>query len=137
MDKAMSKLKLGLKKDPTDLLDKLAAIKCRYNFDMHESKKKAQVNRQCAQYSSAISTTQMIWREKGKELLCKQFVQGNMCNQWCIKGNKVDEKDSLSNEEDKVAITAQTQKGKGGDKKSQFNPGNDKSCNHYKKKGHF
>jgi hypothetical protein len=35
--KALAKLKLGAKKDPNNLLDKWAAIKCRYNIDLDKS----------------------------------------------------------------------------------------------------
>jgi hypothetical protein len=45
-------------------------IECRYNIDVSESKKKVQVFRVCGtHYASVISTTQMIWREKGRELV--------------------------------------------------------------------
>jgi hypothetical protein len=43
MEKALSKLTLGKKKDPNDLLDKMSAIECRYKIDLTESKKKVQV----------------------------------------------------------------------------------------------
>jgi hypothetical protein len=43
MEKALSKLTLGKKKDPNVLLDKMSAIECRYKIDLTESKKKAQV----------------------------------------------------------------------------------------------
>jgi hypothetical protein len=43
MEKALSKLTLGKKKDPNDLLDEMSAIECRYKIDMTESKKKVQV----------------------------------------------------------------------------------------------
>ncbi len=40
MEKAMSKLKLGSKKDLNDLLDELAAIKCRNKLDIDDYKKR-------------------------------------------------------------------------------------------------
>jgi hypothetical protein len=43
MEKALSKLTLGKKKDPNDLLDEMFAIECRYKIDLTKSKKKAQV----------------------------------------------------------------------------------------------
>ena len=43
MEKALSKLTLGKKKDPNNLLDEMSAIECRYKMDLTESKKKAQV----------------------------------------------------------------------------------------------
>jgi hypothetical protein len=43
MEKALSKLTLGKKKDPNNLLDKMSAIECRYKIDLTESKKKAQM----------------------------------------------------------------------------------------------
>ncbi len=43
MEKALSKLTLGKKKDPNNLLDEMSAIECRYKIDLTESKKKAQV----------------------------------------------------------------------------------------------
>jgi hypothetical protein len=74
MEKALSKLTLTRKKDPNEFLDKLSAIKCRYNVDMSESKKTVQefgVGR--THYAIVISTTQMIWRENGKELTYPQL----------------------------------------------------------------
>ncbi len=43
MEKALSKLTLGKKKNPNNLLDEMSAIECRYKIDLTESKKKAQV----------------------------------------------------------------------------------------------
>jgi hypothetical protein len=43
IEKALSKLTLGKKKDPNNLLDEMSAIECRYMIDLTESKKKAQV----------------------------------------------------------------------------------------------
>ncbi len=65
MEKALSTLTLIRKKDPNNLMDKISAIKCRYNIDLSKSKKKAQVLRVSrTHYASVISITQMIWREK-------------------------------------------------------------------------
>ncbi len=65
MEKALSKLSLGKKKDPNDINDELSTIECRYKIDLAESKKKAQIFRiGRAQYASIISTTQMIYRSK-------------------------------------------------------------------------
>jgi hypothetical protein len=98
---------------------------------MSESKKKAQVFRVGGtHYASVVSTTQMIWREKGRELTCDKLLK-EMHIQWQIAGNKnQEEKDS--NNENKVVATA-TQKG--GRKKAYSNPNKDKTCNHCKKKG--
>jgi hypothetical protein len=58
MKKALLKLTLTRKKDPNDLLDKVSAIKCRYNIDMSKSKKKKQVFRVGrTHYASVIFTT--------------------------------------------------------------------------------
>jgi hypothetical protein len=58
MEKALSKLSLGKKKDPNDINNELSAIKCRYKIDLTKSKKKAQIFRiGGAQYASIISTT--------------------------------------------------------------------------------
>ncbi len=43
MEKALSKLTLGKKKDPNNLLDEMSAIECRYKIDLTELKKKVQV----------------------------------------------------------------------------------------------
>jgi spore germination protein GerM len=64
MERALAKLKLGPKKDPNELLDEFASIKCQYLLELSKSKKKVQVLRLSeAQYSSIISTTSMIHRE--------------------------------------------------------------------------
>jgi hypothetical protein len=74
MEKALSKLSLGKKKDPNDIINELSAIKCRYKIDLTKSKKKAQIFRiGGAQYASIISTTQMIYRLKGVELTCEKL----------------------------------------------------------------
>jgi hypothetical protein len=43
MEKALSKLTLGKKKDPNNLLDEMSAIECRYRIDLTELTKKVQV----------------------------------------------------------------------------------------------
>jgi hypothetical protein len=69
-------------------MDKLSAIKCRYYIDLSESKKKTQVLRVGeTHYASVMSTTQLIWREKEKELLFKKLLK-EMHIQWQISGNK-------------------------------------------------
>jgi hypothetical protein len=69
MELALAKMKLGPKKDPNSLNDAMASIECRYSIEMTNSKKKAQVLRLGGvTYSSVITTTQMIWWEKGKVL---------------------------------------------------------------------
>jgi hypothetical protein len=45
MERALAKLKLGPKKDPNELLDEFASIKCQYSLELSKSKKKAQVLR--------------------------------------------------------------------------------------------
>ncbi len=76
MEKALLKPTLTRKKDSNNLLDEHSAIICRYNIDMSESKKKAQVFRVSGiNYASVISTIQMIWREKGKELTCDKLLK--------------------------------------------------------------
>jgi hypothetical protein len=76
MEKALAKLTLTKKKDPNNLLDKLSAMECRNNIDMSKSKKKAQGFRVSKiHYASVISTTQMIWREKGWGLKCDTLLE--------------------------------------------------------------
>ena len=43
MEQALAKMKLGPKKDPSELLNKLASIECKYSLELSDSKKKAQV----------------------------------------------------------------------------------------------
>ncbi len=43
MERALAKMKLGPKKDPGKLLNKLASIKCKYSLELSDSQKKAQV----------------------------------------------------------------------------------------------
>ena len=82
MEKALSKLSLGKKKDPNDINNELSAIKCRYKIDLTKSKKKEQIFRiEGAQYASIISTTQMIYRLKGVELTCEKLLK-EMHIQW-------------------------------------------------------
>jgi hypothetical protein len=88
MEKALSKLTLGKKKDPNNLLNEMSAIECRYKIDLTESKKKPQVfHIGGAQHSSIISMTQMIYNSKGVELRCNKLLK-EMHNQWQIAGNK-------------------------------------------------
>jgi hypothetical protein len=62
MERALSKMKLGSKKDPNKLLNELALIECRYLLELSESKKKAEVLRlRGVQHSSKIATTSMIY----------------------------------------------------------------------------
>ncbi len=133
MEKALSKLNLGKKKDPNGIKDELSTIKCRYKIDLTESKKKAQIFRiDGAQYASIISTTQMTYRLKGVELTCEKLLE-EMHIQWRISGNKSQDKKE-SNYEDVVAATATTKDKDGGKKKQYVNPDKDKMCNHCKKK---
>jgi hypothetical protein len=133
MEKALSKLSLGKKKEPKDLNDELSAIKCRYKLDLTKSKKKAQIFRiGGAQYASIISITQMIYRSKGGELTCEKLLE-EMHNQWRIAGNKSQDKEDSDNE-DEVAATATTKDS--GKKKTYVNPDKETKCNHCKRKGH-
>ncbi len=43
MEKTLSNLTLGKKKDPNNLLDEMSAIECRFKIDFTELKKKPQV----------------------------------------------------------------------------------------------
>ncbi len=62
MERALAKLKLGLKKDPNELLSKFASIKCQYSLELSQSKKKAQILQLGGtQYSSVIATTSSIY----------------------------------------------------------------------------
>ncbi len=123
MEKALSKLSLGKKKDPNDINDEISAIECRYKIDPTKSKKKAQISRiGGAQYASIISITQMIHRSKGVELTCEKLLE-EMHNQWRIAGNKSqDESKKESDNEDEVAATATKKDKDGGKKKQSFNP---------------
>jgi hypothetical protein len=140
MKMALAKMKLGPKKDPNSLNDAMASIECRYTIEMTNSKKKAQVPRlRGFMYSLVIATTQMIWREKGKELpvatlLNKMHIQCRVAG-----GKNRDEKGSNDDEELVVPAIATEKKGeiKGGEKKMYENPNKDKICNHCKKKGHM
>ncbi len=135
MERALSKLSLGKKKDLNDIKDELSAIKCRYKIDLTKSKKKAQIFRiGGAQNASIISTTQMIYRSKGVELTCEKLLK-EMLNQWQIAGNKSQDKMESDNE-DEVAAIATTKEKDGGKKEQYVNPDKDKMCNHCKKKGH-
>jgi hypothetical protein len=106
---------------------------------MTNGKKKAQVLRLGGvMYSLVITTTQMIWWEKGKELLVATLLN-KMHIQWCLAGGKNrDEKGSDDNEELVFPAIATVKKGeiKCGEKKTYENPNKDKICNHCKKKGH-
>ncbi len=85
-----------------------------------------------AQYSSIISTTQMIYKSKGVDLICKKLLK-EMHNQWQIAGNKNRNEKDLDNEDKVVAATVD----KDGKKKTKYvNLDKDKTCNHCKKKGH-
>jgi hypothetical protein len=109
MERALSKLKLGSKKDPNKLLNKLASIECRYLLELSESKKKAQVSHLGgAQYSSIIATTSMIYRNNKAMLTTEQLLE-EMHIQWCLAGGKLS-KDNSDNK-DEVALVASTKKG--------------------------
>ncbi len=139
MEMALAKLKLGPKKDPNLLNDAMASIECRYLIDMTNSKKKAQVLRLGGvMYSLVIATTQMIGREKGKELPVATLLN-EMHIQWHLAGGKNrDKKGSNDKEELVVAAITTEKKGeiKGREKKTYENPNKDKICNHCKKKGY-
>jgi hypothetical protein len=88
IEMALAKMKLGPKKDQNSLNDAMASIKCRYLIEMTNSKKKAQVLRLGGvMYSSVIATTQMIWREKGKELPVATLLN-KIHIQWRVAGRK-------------------------------------------------
>jgi hypothetical protein len=139
MEMALAKIKLGPKKDPNSLNDAMASIECRYSIEMTNSKKKAQVLRLGGvMNSSVIATTQMIWREKGKELPVATLLN-EMHIQWHMVGGKNrEEKGSHDDEELVVPAIITEKKGeiKGGEKKMYQNPNKYKICNHCKKKGH-
>jgi hypothetical protein len=67
MEQALARMKLGPKKDPIELLNKLASIECRYSLKLSDLKKNAQVLRLGGLlYSSIIAKTTMIYRKKNK-----------------------------------------------------------------------
>ncbi len=119
MEMALAKMKLGPKKDPNSLNDAMASIECRYSIEMINSKKKAQVLRLGGiMYSLVITTTQMIWREKGKELPVATLLN-KMHIQWHVAGGKSrDKKGSNDDKELVVPAIATEKKGeiKGGEK---------------------
>jgi hypothetical protein len=89
-------------------------------------------------YSSVILATQMIWREKGKELPVA-ILLNKMHVQWRIAGEKNRDKKGSDDNEELVAPAIATEKkgeSKGGEKKTYKNPNKDRICNHCKKKGH-
>jgi hypothetical protein len=114
MEHALAKLKLGPKKDPNELLDEFASIKCRYLLELSKSKKKALVLRLGGtQYFSIIATTSMIHCKKDT-MLTKEKLLEEMHLQWCLAGGKSeDDKDSYN--EDEIALAAMNAK-KGGKK---------------------
>jgi hypothetical protein len=132
MEKALAKVTFTRKKDPKDLMDKLPVVKRRYIINLSESKKNAKVFRvDGTHYASVISTTQMIWREKEKELTYENLIK-EMHIQWQIAGNNTQEEKDSNDENEVAAIATQ----KGGKKKAYSNPNKDKTCNRCKKKGH-
>jgi hypothetical protein len=112
MERALAKLKLGPKKDPNELLNKILSIKCRYLLELSESKKKVQVLRlQGTQYSSIIATTTMIHCEKIATLTTEKLLE-EMHLQWHLSGGKLKD-DKNSNDGDEIALAAANAK-KGG-----------------------
>jgi hypothetical protein len=88
MEQALAKMKLGPKKDPSKLLNKLASIECKYSLELSNSKKKAQVLRLGGSlYSSIIATTNMIYHKKRKTLTCEALFE-EMRIQWRLSGGK-------------------------------------------------
>jgi hypothetical protein len=86
MERALAKLKLGPKKDPNELLDKITSIKCRYLLELSKSKKKEQVLRLGGtQYSSIIATTTIIHCEKNATLTIEKLLE-EMHLQWRLSG---------------------------------------------------
>jgi hypothetical protein len=140
MEQALLKMKLGSKKDPNKLLNKLASIECRYLLELSESKKKAQVlNLGGVQYSSILATISMIYCNNKAMLTTEQLLE-EMHILWCLAGGKlIEDKDSKN--EDEVALVASTKKGGKksgrGDKPRKENPDKDETCNHCNKKGHI
>jgi hypothetical protein len=105
---ALSKLKLGSKKDPNKLLNKLALIECRYLLELSESKKKAQVlHLGGAQYSSIIATISIIYHNNKAMLATEQLLE-EMHIQWHLAGGKL--REDNSNNKDEVALVASTKK---------------------------
>ncbi len=138
----MSKLKLGPKKYPNDLLNKFASIECRYSLELSESKKKAQILRWGGtQYSSIIATTSMIYCKNTKTLTTEKLLD-EMHLQCCLAGGKLKEDNDSNDNKDEIALAAtNTKKGgkkpNGGGKPKKENPNKDKICDHCNKKGHI
>jgi hypothetical protein len=114
MERALEKLKLGSKKDPNDLPNKFASIKCQYSLELSVSKKKAQILRLGgSQYSSIIATTSMIYC-KNKKKLTTEKLPDKMHLQWRLAGGKL-KGDKDSDGKDVISLAATNTK-KGGKK---------------------
>jgi hypothetical protein len=106
MEAALEKMKLDPKKDPNNLNDELAAIECKFSIEMSNSKKKAQVLRLGGvNYAGVIATTQMIYREKGKELQASTLLE-EMHIQWHLAGGVTKEKATSVNDDEELAVVA-------------------------------
>jgi hypothetical protein len=109
MEQALSKIKLGSKKDPNKLLNKLASIECTYSLELSKSKKKAQVLPWGGvQHSSIIATTSMIYCNNKATLTTEQLLE-EMHIQWRLAGGK--SREDNSDNKDEVALVASTKKG--------------------------
>jgi hypothetical protein len=110
MEQALAKMKLGPKKDPSKLLNKLASIECKYSLELSNSKKNAQVLRLGGSlYSSIIATMNMIYCKKSKTLTCEALIE-EMHIQWRLSGVKG--KDNKDSDDDKeVTLVATIKKG--------------------------
>ncbi len=141
MECALTKLKLGPKKDPNKFLNKFASIECQYVLVLSESKEKAQILQLGGtQYSSIIATTLMIYHNN-KTTLTAEKVLDEIHIQWPLAGGKSKE-DKDSNNKDEIALAAtNTKKGgkmpNGGGKPKKENNNKDKFCDHCNKKGHI
>ncbi len=108
-------------------------------LELSESKKKAQVLRLGgAQYSSVIAITNMIHREKGALLTTEKQLDEMHLQRHLAGGKLKDDKDS-DNKDDITLAATNVKKGgkKSNGREKKENPNKDKTCNHYKKKGHI
>jgi hypothetical protein len=130
IEQVLAKMKLGPKKDPNNLLNKLASIKCKYSLELSDLKKKAQVlHLGGSLYSSIIATTNMVYCEKEKKLTWVALIK-EMYIQWRLSGGKGKE-DKNSDHDEEVTLVATTKKGgeAAGNKKGN-NPNANQTCNH-------
>ena len=87
MERALSRLKLGPKKDPCEMLE-FVAIECRYSLELYDSRKKSRVlNLGGLLYSRVMMAMGMIYRKSNKNRLARRYKEMHM--QWSLSGRKM------------------------------------------------